>query len=127
MWDDIADKESRSLRKYLESIQSKKRAKVRKRKKVTADPEDEKYPRKKKKRIPHAGFIYWEYLLSPEMEAFCGVKQLSRPKITKKIWAYIKQRKLQNPEKRREVFCDDKLKTIFGGREKITMFIFPIF
>ena len=62
MWDDIADKESRSLRKYLESIQSKKKAKVRKRKKVTADPEDEKYPRKKKKRIPHAGFIYWEYL-----------------------------------------------------------------
>ena len=122
MWDDIADKESRSLRKYLESIQSKKKAKVRKRKKVTADPEDEKYPRKKKKRIPHAGFIYWEYLLSPEMEAFCGVKQLSRPKITKKIWAYIKQMKLQNPEKRREVFCDDKLKTIFGGREKITMF-----
>ena len=56
------------------------------------------------------------------MEAFCGVKQLSRPKITKKIWAYIKQMKLQNPEKRREVFCDDKLKTIFGGREKITMF-----
>jgi upstream activation factor subunit UAF30 len=41
--------------------------------------------------------------------------------VTKKIWAYIKKHKLQNPSNKREILADDKLQPIFGGK-KLDMF-----
>jgi chromatin remodeling complex protein RSC6 len=38
-----------------------------------------------------------------------------------KVWEYIKSRNLQNPENRREILADDKLKSVFG-KDKVTMF-----
>jgi chromatin remodeling complex protein RSC6 len=38
-----------------------------------------------------------------------------------RVWDYIKQHDLQNPENRREIVADDKLKRVFG-KDKVTMF-----
>jgi len=40
----------------------------------------------------------------------------------KKIWEYIKEHNLQNPENKRNILADDKLKTVFGGKGEVTMF-----
>jgi len=59
--------------------------------------------------------------LSPELQAVVGEKKLSRPKVTKKIWEYIKDNDLQNPEDKRNILADDKLRPIFGADE-VSMF-----
>ena len=38
-----------------------------------------------------------------------------------KVWEYIKAHNLQNPENRREILADDKLRRVFG-KDKVTMF-----
>jgi upstream activation factor subunit UAF30 len=38
-----------------------------------------------------------------------------------KVWDYIKSHNLQNPENRREILADDKLKSVFD-KDKVTMF-----
>ena len=38
-----------------------------------------------------------------------------------KVWGYIKANNLQNPEDRREILADDKLREVFG-KDKVTMF-----
>jgi chromatin remodeling complex protein RSC6 len=50
-----------------------------------------------------------------------GAEPLPRSEVTKKIWAYIKERNLQNPKNKREILADDKLQPIFGT-EKLDMF-----
>jgi len=42
---------------------------------------------------------------------------LPRSGVTKKVWAHIKKRKLQNPQNTREIIADDKLQPIFGGKK----------
>nr|WP_269430308.1 SWIB/MDM2 domain-containing protein [Sphingomonas sp. Ant H11] len=37
------------------------------------------------------------------------------------MWAYIKAHNLQNPENKREIVADEKLKKVFG-KDKVTMF-----
>eukprot|EP00262_Sarcandra_glabra_P007968 TRINITY_DN21128_c0_g1_i1.p2 TRINITY_DN21128_c0_g1~~TRINITY_DN21128_c0_g1_i1.p2 ORF type:complete len:132 (+),score=20.09 TRINITY_DN21128_c0_g1_i1:138-533(+) len=57
--------------------------------------------------------------VSPAMGKFLGVPQISRTDAVKKIWEYIKLHQLQNPANKREIRCDEKLKTIFDGRDKV--------
>ncbi|KAK9988536.1 hypothetical protein SO802_028775 [Lithocarpus litseifolius] len=57
--------------------------------------------------------------VSPEMQDLVGVPEISRTQALKQIWAHIKEHNLQDPENRRIIVCDDKLKKIFGGRERI--------
>ena len=58
---------------------------------------------------------------SKELAAVVGSDPLPRGQVVSKIWDYIKQHNLQNPENRREILADDKLKPIFG-KDKVTMF-----
>ena len=51
-----------------------------------------------------------------------GSEPLSRPEVVSKVWAYIKQHKLQNPQNKREIMADEKLQAVFGGRNKVSMF-----
>jgi chromatin remodeling complex protein RSC6 len=60
--------------------------------------------------------------LSPELEAVVGKGPMPRSDVTKKIWEYIKKNNLQNPENKRNIIADDKLKAIFGGKSEVTMF-----
>ncbi|CAM6126587.1 unnamed protein product [Calypogeia fissa] len=51
-------------------------------------------------------------------------KPLSRFQVTKMLWSYIKRHKLQDPRKKTQILCDDKLQTIFG---KTTLGQFEMF
>ena len=58
---------------------------------------------------------------SPELGAIVGNDKLPRSQVISKVWEYIKSNNLQNPENKREILADDKLKKVFG-RDKCTMF-----
>jgi chromatin remodeling complex protein RSC6 len=58
---------------------------------------------------------------SKELAAVVGSKPLTRGEVVSKVWDYIKAHQLQNPENRREILADDKLRKVFG-RDKVTMF-----
>lgn len=58
---------------------------------------------------------------SPELAAIVGSAALPRSEVVSKIWAYIRENNLQNPENKREILADAKLKPIFGV-DKVTMF-----
>ncbi|XP_059652980.1 uncharacterized protein LOC132300056 [Cornus florida] len=58
--------------------------------------------------------------VSPEMQAFLGgVPEIPRTQALKQIWAYIKQENLQDPENKKIIVCDEKLKSIFAGKERV--------
>ncbi|KAK4437957.1 protein TRI1 [Sesamum alatum] len=58
--------------------------------------------------------------VSPEMQAFLGgVVEIPRTQALKEIWGHIKQHNLQDPEDKKVIICDEKLKTIFGGRDRV--------
>ncbi|EDO18829.1 hypothetical protein Kpol_1028p105 [Vanderwaltozyma polyspora DSM 70294] len=59
-------------------------------------------------------------LLSPKLQEFLGETELPRTQVVKKVWDYIKEHDLQNPDDRREILCDEKMQPIFG--KKMTMF-----
>ena len=58
---------------------------------------------------------------SPELGAVVGTQPLPRPEVVSKVWDYIKKNNLQNPQNKREILADDKLKKVFG-KDKCTMF-----
>ena len=58
---------------------------------------------------------------SEALAAVVGPEPLSRSEVVSKVWEYIKSHNLQNPENRREILADDKLKSVFG-KDKVTMF-----
>ena len=59
---------------------------------------------------------------SAELAAVVGSGQLSRGEVVSKIWDYIKKNNLQNPQNTREIVADAKLKPIFGGKDRVSMF-----
>ena len=59
---------------------------------------------------------------SAELAAIVGSAQLSRGEVVSKIWDYIKKNNLQNPQNKREIMADDKLRPVFGGKDKVSMF-----
>lgn len=58
---------------------------------------------------------------SDPLASLLETEKLSRPQVVKRIWDYIKSKNLQNPEDKREIICDDRMKTIFGV-DRIGMF-----
>ena len=59
---------------------------------------------------------------SSELTAVIGDGDVSRADAVKKLWEYIKKNNLQNPENKREIVADDKLRPVFSGKDKVTMF-----
>jgi chromatin remodeling complex protein RSC6 len=57
--------------------------------------------------------------VTSELGSFIGSPEVSRTEAVKKVWDYIKLQNLQNPDNKKEIFCDDKLKTIFDGKDKV--------
>jgi len=76
---------------------------------------------KKKTARGTKGGFQKEYALSEPLAAVLNVDKLSRPQVVKQLWVYIKGNSLQNPEYKKEIICDDKLKAIFNV-DKIDMF-----
>jgi len=59
---------------------------------------------------------------SDELVAVIGAGPVARSEAVKKMWDYIKANNLQNPANKREILADAKLKPVFGGKDKVTMF-----
>ena len=59
---------------------------------------------------------------SPELAAIVGSAALPRSEVVSKIWAYIKANNLQNPANKREILADEKLRAVFSGKDKVSMF-----
>ena len=47
---------------------------------------------------------------------------IPRTEVTKKLWGYIKKNSLQDAKNRRMINADAKLKAVFGGKGKVSMF-----
>ena len=56
------------------------------------------------------------------LSAVVGSASLPRTELTKKLWAYIKKNGLQDKKVKTQINADDKLKVIFGGKSKVSMF-----
>jgi chromatin remodeling complex protein RSC6 len=58
---------------------------------------------------------------SKELAEITGSDPLPRSQMVKKVWDHIKANNLQNPENKREIVADDKLRAVFG-KDRVSMF-----
>ncbi len=59
---------------------------------------------------------------SAQLAAVIGNNPQPRTEVTKRIWDYIKKNKLQDAVNKRLINADEKLKAVFGGKSKVSMF-----
>jgi upstream activation factor subunit UAF30 len=59
---------------------------------------------------------------SAELAAVVGQAPLPRTEVTKKLWVYIKENKLQDEANKRMINADAKLKLVFDGKAQVSMF-----
>ena len=73
------------------------------------------------KRKPNAAFMK---PMQPDaaLGAVVGNTAIPRTEVTKKLWAYIKRNGLQDSKERRMINADDKLRAVFNGKGKVSMF-----
>jgi len=74
-----------------------------------------------KKRKPSAAFMK-PMKPSAVLGAVIGDSALPRTEVAKKLWAYIKRKKLQDSKNRRMINADDELRAVFGGKKQVSMF-----
>ncbi len=72
-------------------------------------------------RKPNAAFMK-PMKPSAALSAVVGTAAMPRTQVTKKLWAYIKKHGLQDKVNRRMINADAALKTVFGGKGKVSMF-----
>jgi upstream activation factor subunit UAF30 len=81
-----------------------------------------KSPAKKAaKRTPNAAFMK-AMTPSPQLAMVVGTTPIPRTEVTKKLWAYIKRKGLQDAKNRRNINADENLKPVFGGKAQVSMF-----
>ena len=73
------------------------------------------------KRTPNAAFMR-PMQPDAQLSAVVGGNPMPRTEITKKLWVYIKKNNLHDAKERRMINADDKLKPVFGGKGKVSMF-----
>jgi chromatin remodeling complex protein RSC6 len=59
---------------------------------------------------------------SADLAQITGTAPLPRSQVVSKVWDHIRKNNLQNPQNKREILADDKLKKVFGGKDKVSMF-----
>ncbi len=104
----------------------KKTAKKSSAKKATRRPAARKSAKKAtrspaRKRTPNPAFMK-PMTPTPQLAAVVGDRPMPRTEITSRLWAYIKKNKLQDSEERRMINADDKLRSVFGGKNRVSMF-----
>lgn len=60
--------------------------------------------------------------ISEELAVIVGKGPMPRTEVTKKLWAYIKSRKLQDPKNLRNILPDEKLAKVVSGKKTVNMF-----
>ena len=73
------------------------------------------------KRVPNAAFMK-PMTPSAQLGTVVGTAPLPRTEVTKKLWAYIKRKGLQDAKNRRQINADENLKPVFGGKSNVSMF-----
>jgi upstream activation factor subunit UAF30 len=119
----MATKKRKAAKKPAKKAARKAVKKTAKRKAVKKAAK-KKAPKKRKtasKRKPSAAFMK-PMKISPALAAVIGAGPYPRTEVTKKLWAYIKRKGLQDSKNRREINADANLKAVFGGRSKVNMF-----
>src|SRR5690606_22855488 len=74
-----------------------------------------------RKRAPNPAFMK-PMTPSADLAAVVGDQPMPRTEVTKKVWAYIKRNGLQDARERRMINADDRLKKVFNGKSKVSMF-----
>ncbi len=72
-------------------------------------------------RKPNAAFMK-AMTPSPELAAVVGKGPMPRTEVTKKLWDYVKKHNLQDPKDKRTIVADEKLKPVFNGKSRVSMF-----
>jgi upstream activation factor subunit UAF30 len=90
-------------------------------KKVAKKKVVKKAAKKKTKRKPNPAFMK-PLTPSADLAEVVGAKPLPRTEVVKKLWQYIKKNKLQDQKNKRMINADAKLKKVFGGKAKVSMF-----
>ncbi len=75
----------------------------------------------KTKRQPSAAFMK-PVQPDEKLGAVVGSQPLPRTEITRKLWDYIREHKLQDAQNKTIIQADDKLKEVFDGKDRVTMF-----
>ncbi len=73
------------------------------------------------KRTPNAAFMK-AMTPSSQLANVVGSTPIPRTEVTKKLWAYIKRKGLQDAKNRRQINADENLKPVFGGKGQVSMF-----
>jgi upstream activation factor subunit UAF30 len=108
-------------KKTAKKSSAKKSAKKAAPKKAAKKAAPKKAAKKAAKRTPSAAFMK-AMQPSAQLSTVVGSNPLPRTEVTKKLWGYIKRNNLQDPKERRMIVADDKMKPIFGGKGRVSMF-----
>ena len=76
---------------------------------------------KKSARKPNAAFMK-PVTPDAKLALVVGSTPLPRTEMTKKLWAYIKKKGLQDQKNKRMINADDALKAVFNGKAQVSMF-----
>ncbi len=60
--------------------------------------------------------------ISDELAAVVGKGPMPRTEVTKKLWAYIKAHRRQDPNNKRNILPDEKLEKVLGKKKSVNMF-----
>ena len=75
----------------------------------------------KSKRQPSAAFMK-PVKPDEKLAQVIGGEPLARTEVTRKLWDYIRGHNLQDPSNKTFIKADDKLKEVFDGKERVSMF-----
>jgi len=89
--------------------------------KKVAKKKVKKAAKKKVKRKPNAAFMK-PVAPDAKLAVVVGSKPVPRTELTKKLWAYIKRKGLQDKKNRRMINADAALKPVFNGKAQVSMF-----
>ena len=60
--------------------------------------------------------------ISEDLAIVVGKGPMPRTEVTKKLWAYIKKHKNQDPNNLRNIIPDENLAKVFGTKKAVNMF-----
>ncbi len=60
--------------------------------------------------------------ISDDLAVVVGKGPMPRSEVVKKLWVYIKDKDLQDPQNKRDIIADENLKKVFDGKTKVNMF-----
>lgn len=100
---------------------AKKKQKSAKKVKSDDDSDLESGSGGEKKEVKRTGGFHKPMTLSPALSELLGETSLSRPQTVKKIWEYVKERDLQDPNDKRQIRCDEAMRAVFK-QDRVHMF-----